>query len=41
MYTFSKQAEEKPQQQQIAATKDGKSVIINETSGNTDVGQLL
>ncbi|MGB8938112.1 MAG: hypothetical protein WCC17_23725 [Candidatus Nitrosopolaris sp.] len=34
--SFSKQAEEKPQQQQIAATKDGKSVIINETSGNTE-----
>ena len=34
--SFSKQAEEKPQQQQIAATQEGKSVIINETSSNTD-----
>lgn len=34
--SFSKQAEEKPQQQQIASTQEGKSVIINETPSNTD-----
>jgi hypothetical protein len=34
--SFSKQVEEKPQQQQIAATQEGKSVIINETHSNTD-----
>ena len=33
--SFSKQVEEKPQQQ-IAATQDGKSVIMNETSSNTE-----
>ena len=34
--SFSKQVEEKPQRQQIAATQDGKSVTINETSINTE-----
>lgn len=33
--SFSKQVEEKPQQH-ITATQEGKSVIINETSSNTE-----
>jgi hypothetical protein len=33
--SFSKQVEEKPQQQ-IVVTREGKSVIVNETSGDTE-----
>jgi hypothetical protein len=34
--SFTRHVEEKPRQQQIAATQEGKSVIINETSCNTN-----
>jgi hypothetical protein len=34
--SFTKHVEEQPLQQQIAATQEGKSVIINETSSNTN-----